>query len=718
MLRNNKKLISLILGAVILGGFYQPISVKAAVAENVSTNYISTNRIGGENRIKTSINISKQYWTSSKNVIIARGDDFADALCAAPLAKLYDSPILLTERENITEEIKEEIKRLGAENIYVIGGQGAISEEAEKQLRESLTVKVERISGNSRYETSVEIAKRINVKGKVIISTGDNFADALGIAAIAAINDIPILLTSKGSLPECTQAYIKDKKIVKSYILGGEGVVSKDIEVKLPPAERLFGKDRYETNLAVLKEFNSTLNYDKVFTAVGGDFADALAGSAAAAKNKAPMLLVANELNKDVENFVNGELNRKSEIIALGGENVLPNATINKLFINAISYDREGFVYGGNSLEKLEEVKGNVSLEGNSSKINNAKIDGSLYIYGSNTEVNNIEVTGNIYLDPGENGNIKLNGVKANKIKIKSGAGSSTWFKNVKISTLDFNSKNRNSVTRLVLEGGNDIKNTNILSNAAMDLIAGDIGQINIESNFMENRQLQLKGNFKNEIRVMGEASLKMEEGSTALKVVVKTENPEKVQLKGNIKQLELAGRAYTKVLEGSKIEVVTNTENSKNVVLEVDKGAEVKEAPKSVTITGENAGSVKIVDSTTPNTNTTTSNSGGSSSGGNNNGNDEKEDHRDGDKLDGKYELNVFNDNVTVKFVNLDTNIKRVSLVIYKYGTNTISYMGEGQVVNGQCTLKTNLGTGEYQGELMGIDGSNKILTKKFSTK
>ena len=52
----------------------------------------SNERIFGNDRYETAVAISQEGWESSDVVVLARGDNFADALCAGPLAYLLNGP--------------------------------------------------------------------------------------------------------------------------------------------------------------------------------------------------------------------------------------------------------------------------------------------------------------------------------------------------------------------------------------------------------------------------------------------------------------------------------------------------------------------------------------------------------------------------------------------------------------------------------------------------
>ncbi|MCX7951770.1 MAG: cell wall-binding repeat-containing protein, partial [Clostridiales bacterium] len=91
-------------------------------------------RYYGINRYLTSVEISKKGFEKSRVAIVASGDDYADALCAAPLAKKFDAPILLVSKNEIKKEVLDEIKRLGVEEVYIVGGSGAVSDAVKTKI--------------------------------------------------------------------------------------------------------------------------------------------------------------------------------------------------------------------------------------------------------------------------------------------------------------------------------------------------------------------------------------------------------------------------------------------------------------------------------------------------------------------------------------------------------------------------------------------------------
>ena len=277
-------------------------------------------RIAGSDRYQTSIEISKFGWEGPcDTAIIATGEDFPDALSAAPLAKKYNAPILLTNPDKLDESLCDELKRLDIKKAFIIGGSGVVSKDIEDEL-DSQGIECVRISGEDRYETSVAVASQLDSVNRAVIATGTEFPDALSIAPWAAQNGVPILLTEKDNLPESVDDYIKDNNITDVYVIGGEGVISDDVMSKLPNPQRIEGADRFATNVAVLKTFESDFNFGRIFIATGNDFPDALSGSALASLTGSPIILVDSNPTSDIREFIDTKKSEITEAYMMGGE--------------------------------------------------------------------------------------------------------------------------------------------------------------------------------------------------------------------------------------------------------------------------------------------------------------------------------------------------------------------------------------------------------------
>lgn len=254
-----------------------------------STKPYVVSRIYGKDRIDTSIQIAKSYIKTSEFAILANQNNFPDSLSATVLSKKYNAPILLTDSKVADKSLIQEIKRLQTKYFVKIGGEKSISNEVAKQLLPEKS-KVRSFKGADRYATNAEIIKEFKDADTCIIASGENFADSLSIGAYATKNGYPIVLVQKNKINDVTKQALKDSKIKKCYIVGGENSVSKSLEKELPQViERIAGNDRYETSLKIADKFYK--DAEGAYLASGEVFADSLAINPIAAKFDVPLIL-------------------------------------------------------------------------------------------------------------------------------------------------------------------------------------------------------------------------------------------------------------------------------------------------------------------------------------------------------------------------------------------------------------------------------------------
>ena len=292
------------------------------------SNPIKPDRIEGKDRVDTAIKISKKFYNRANTVIVVRHDLFPDSMTASVLAKLKDAPILLNWAKSLDPRVGEEIKRLGAKEIIIVGGPESVSENVRDQLKVYDEDKdVERIAGADRYGTSEMVARRVtDITGKKntgVVVSGQVFPDALSVGTFASRDGYPILLVKKDSIPDRIKLVIKDLDITKTYIAGGLNTIDKSVETQLPKViERMAGKNRYETSVAIA---NSKFKDSKdAFVASGIEFADALVISPISGKYNKPTLLVSTNKNSNigVKKYIKDKM--LETITAIGGEKYVP----------------------------------------------------------------------------------------------------------------------------------------------------------------------------------------------------------------------------------------------------------------------------------------------------------------------------------------------------------------------------------------------------------
>lgn len=253
-----------------------------------------TFRLSGETRYETAVKISQQGWNTSNTVLLAQGLDFPDALASVPLAHKLNAPILLTTPKKLPIETIDEIKRLRATKVIILGGPNAVTNDIETYLKNNLGVSIERIAGATRFETSEAIASRLGNYEKAFIVNAYNYPDALSIGSYAAVSNAPIILSKPGGLtPSSKQIALRAKQ---RYVIGGDAVISSSVQSDLQ-ATRISGADRYETSAKILDTFYT--EFPNIYIATGANFADALSGAVLGAKTNSPVVLARTNMIPD-----------------------------------------------------------------------------------------------------------------------------------------------------------------------------------------------------------------------------------------------------------------------------------------------------------------------------------------------------------------------------------------------------------------------------------
>lgn len=302
-------------------------------------------RLAGWTAEQTAVAIADQTgWTGTAILASSSPYGLVDSLTAGPLATFLNAPILLTEAGNtLNPTTKAELTKLYIKKVYVTSGTAVISQVVLDEIT-SMGITVESLGGVDRFATSANIAQKMINLGATVsnaaVAYGWLYQDALSIAPIASARTgisitpiasaqtMPILLTEKNSLPASVKEFLTTNTAVNATdVIGGTGVIDDDVEAQLPSPTRHYGNTAYDTNLAVLKAFDSVLKYDHVFIANGETAIDALTGATLAAKYNACIVLTNGTLNEGTA-YVRSKLFLTSIVTALGGSAVVSEGVL------------------------------------------------------------------------------------------------------------------------------------------------------------------------------------------------------------------------------------------------------------------------------------------------------------------------------------------------------------------------------------------------------
>lgn len=215
---------------VVVGGVN---SISAATYDQIAAFAPgATTRVAGVDRYETSRKIAEQAFCTDTEAetcgvttgLFASGANFADALSAGPAGAHEHGPVILVPPTGLDEPTSQLITKLGLEEAAVVGGTSSVSDETLDAI--GMLVPGDdttyRLSGDNRYETSVEVALEFfGNTDSVFVASGETFPDALSAGPVTALFQSPIYLSSRDCLPNVVYDDILDIRASEVYLVGG-----------------------------------------------------------------------------------------------------------------------------------------------------------------------------------------------------------------------------------------------------------------------------------------------------------------------------------------------------------------------------------------------------------------------------------------------------------------------------------------------------------------
>lgn len=316
------------------------------VAPGKPTGNPTVTRLAGDNRYLTGVAVSQSKWAnaggdtsgrqSANVVVLARGDQFADALAGVPLAAKAKGPLLLTDPAALTPATLTEIKRVLGTNggrIDVLGGTQAISPAIANQLTH-LGYSVTRFSGADRDHTALDIAEHgLNSPQHVVLATGLDYADALAAGPFATgpaatvSGPAAVILTDGKTLAPDVRAFITSRvaqstqNAPTAWAIGGQAVTATTgLRGYVTP---LSGATRYDTDIKVVQAAMATGTIHQLGIATGTGFPDALTGGALTAATGGELILVPSTLPAQTANLLSALRPQLTSVELFGGTAVI-----------------------------------------------------------------------------------------------------------------------------------------------------------------------------------------------------------------------------------------------------------------------------------------------------------------------------------------------------------------------------------------------------------
>lgn len=295
-------------------------------------------RRGGVDRYATAAMMNSDLAPGVDVAYVATGQRFPDALATGPIAGLADAALVLVELDSIPAATAAELERLAPDEIVVVGGTAAVSDDVVDQLGAYTDGDVRRVAGVDRYGTAAALSADAFPDGapSVHIVSGEGFADAVAAGPAAAAAGGPILLVTRDEIPAVTAAELTRLGPGAVVLVGGSAVIGPDIDDRvgelLPDAlvTSVAGADRYET-AAALADGRVGPSTDLVYVATGADYADALSAAPQAVRRGAQLLLVPRDgtLPGDVDAVLDQA--GDADLVVVGGSAAVSDAMVAQL---------------------------------------------------------------------------------------------------------------------------------------------------------------------------------------------------------------------------------------------------------------------------------------------------------------------------------------------------------------------------------------------------
>ena len=348
-------------------------------------------RIWGQTALDTMAAISKEFTSgnagkTSTFAVVTTNSDYKDALAASPIAGNLTAPVLMTDKNTLSTQTKNELQRMKAGTVYIVGSTNEVSKNVVNQIKSAGVRDVIRIDGKTASKRAIEVGEELMEGGggegvyNVIIATSKSFKDALAIAPYSYWSESPILYTeNNGKLSNDTINFIKKAVVSRKHyeynsrgervqargrvlIVGGPLAVPTSVETQLKNAgvkaaniSRVAGANGCETSLVIAEwasgklkkgtgpktgtlykycninhvpEVWSWLRGYYVGVATGKNWKDALAGAALCGYYQSP-LLITDGTNYTSSKFIKDNKKRIVKCFVFGGELAVSKAAYN-----------------------------------------------------------------------------------------------------------------------------------------------------------------------------------------------------------------------------------------------------------------------------------------------------------------------------------------------------------------------------------------------------
>ncbi len=211
------------------GGTVYLMGGEAAVSERVQNEVSALNfvvrRVQGSSRIETALRAADAVMAraardtptgESTRVLLARDDDWVDAVTGGAYAAEAGVPLLLTGSDQLHPAVATWLAAHHPAEVVLLGGEAALAPPVAAEVS-ARAESVRRVGGSDRAETAAAVARELwgreeGLPGdRFVVADGygaDVWGPALAATPLSAVADAPQLLVSVDELPSGTRDYL------------------------------------------------------------------------------------------------------------------------------------------------------------------------------------------------------------------------------------------------------------------------------------------------------------------------------------------------------------------------------------------------------------------------------------------------------------------------------------------------------------------------------
>jgi hypothetical protein len=229
--------------------------ISYSIEEQLNRLDFGTLRIDGKDIYELTANISR-YLNYPQNIFIISSEDYMEGMSVCAYAAHSGAAILFTEKHHLPWYTKYVIQMTEDPKVFIVGSPYTVSEDIEDEIRRLNVKFIDRISGVSPYEVSVNFAKYRDPEDKfgwgrtyrdghgfTFISICSPF-DAPGSATLAHLGKhAPILTIDPNYLPNITKEYLESIRpippseprppFMHGWLIGCNNIISYEAQLQI-----------------------------------------------------------------------------------------------------------------------------------------------------------------------------------------------------------------------------------------------------------------------------------------------------------------------------------------------------------------------------------------------------------------------------------------------------------------------------------------------------